>query len=143
MGRLERIFHAITFEVLAVSLSIIGLAIFTDHNIHHLSGTMIVVATIAMIWNVVFNWVFDKFVPGQKEKRTLKTRINHVLLFEAGLLFFTVPVMAFILKVGLWEAFVMDIGVTIFITIYAFVFNLTYDHLRAYIVAKRSPMLAN
>lgn len=67
MGRLERLFHAITFEVLAVSLSIIGLATFTDHNISHLSGTMIVIATIAMIWNIIFNWVFDKFVPGKKK----------------------------------------------------------------------------
>ncbi|EGU31199.1 hypothetical protein VII00023_03808 [Vibrio ichthyoenteri ATCC 700023] len=143
MSRLERLFHAITFEALAVSLSIIGLATFTDHSINHLSGTMIAVATIAMLWNVIFNWVFDKFVPGKKEKRTLMTRINHVLLFEAGLLFFTVPVMAYILNVSLWQAFIMDIGVTIFITLYAFVFNLAYDHLRAYIIAKKSPALVS
>ncbi|WP_406734878.1 PACE efflux transporter [Vibrio scophthalmi] len=142
MSRLERLFHAITFEVLAVSLSIIGLAIFTDHNVSHLSGTMIAVATIAMIWNVIFNWIFDKFVPGQKEKRSLKTRIVHVLLFEAGLLFATVPVMAYLLKVSLVEALMMDIGVTLFITLYAFVFNLAYDHIRAYIVARKTPALA-
>ena len=141
MGRLERIFHAITFEVLAVTLSIIGLATFTDHDIHQLSGTMIVIATIAMIWNVLFNWVFDKFVPGKKEKRSMMTRINHVLLFEAGLLFFTIPVMAYILKVSLWQALVMDIGVTIFITLYAFAFNLAYDHIRAYLMAKKSPLM--
>ncbi|MDO6544042.1 PACE efflux transporter [Photobacterium sanguinicancri] len=142
MGRLERLFHAITFEVIAVSLSIIGLAIFTDHNISHLSGTMIVIATIAMIWNVIFNWIFDKFVQGQKEKRSLKIRIVHVLLFEAGLLFATVPVMAYILNVSILEALAMDIGVTIFITVYAFVFNLAYDHIRAYIVARRSLAMA-
>ncbi|HAS63236.1 MAG TPA: hypothetical protein DCS35_12090 [Vibrio sp.] len=142
MSRLERLFHAITFEVLAVSLSIIGLAIFTNHDINLLSGTMIVIATIAMIWNVIFNWAFDKFVPGKKEKRSWITRVNHVLLFEAGLLFVTVPVMAYILKVGLWEALVMDIGVTIFITIYAFVFNLAYDHIRAWLVERRTPSIA-
>ncbi|GIU24099.1 PACE efflux transporter [Shewanella schlegeliana] len=142
MGRLERLFHAITFEVLAVSLSVIGLAIFTDHNVSNLSGTMIVIATIAMIWNVIFNWVFDKFVPGQKENRSLKIRIVQVLLFEAGLLFATVPVMAYILNISILEAFAMDIGVTIFITIYAFFFNLAYDHIRAYIVARRSPTMA-
>ncbi|MBW3698448.1 PACE efflux transporter [Vibrio sp. T187] len=142
MGRIERLFHAILFEVLAVSLSIVGLAIFTDHDISKLSGTMIVIATIAMVWNVIFNWIFDQFVPGKKEKRSLKTRLVHVLLFEAGLLIATVPVMAYILNVSMLEAFIMDIGVTIFITIYAFTFNLAYDHIRAYIVAKRSPALA-
>ncbi|MBA5761294.1 PACE efflux transporter [Vibrio sp. 404] len=142
MSRLERLFHAITFEVLAVSLSIIGLATFTDHNVSHLSGTMIVIATIAMIWNIIFNWVFDKFVPGKKEKRSLMTRVNHVILFEAGLLFVTVPVMAYILNVSLWEALIMDVGVTIFITIYAFVFNYAYDHIRAWIIERRAPSLA-
>lgn len=62
----ERIFHAILFEVLAVSLSIIGLAIFTDHDVTALSGTMIVVATIAMIWNFIYNWIFDQFFTGEK-----------------------------------------------------------------------------
>ncbi|GAK86464.1 hypothetical protein JCM19238_4054 [Vibrio ponticus] len=142
MSRLERVFHAVLFEVLAISLAITGLAIFTNHEVAHLSGTMIVVATIAMIWNVFFNWVFDEFVPGKKEQRSLMTRINHVVLFEAGLLFFTVPVMAYILQVSLWEALVMDIGVTIFITIYAFVFNLAYDHIRAWLVERRSPAVA-
>lgn len=127
----ERIFHAVLFEALAVSLSILGLAIFTDHEINSLSGTMIAVATIAMIWNFIFNWIFDQFFTGEKTERTLSFRIFHVILFEAGLLFTTVPVMAYLLNVGIWEAFILDIGVTIFITIYAFTFNLIYDNIRA------------
>lgn len=127
----ERIFHAVLFETLAVSLSILGLAIFTDHEINSLSGTMIAVATIAMIWNFIFNWIFDQFFTGEKTERTLSFRIFHVILFEAGLLFTTVPVMAYLLNVGIWEAFILDIGVTIFITIYAFTFNLIYDNIRA------------
>lgn len=55
MSTLERLFHSVLFEVLAVTLSIIGLAIFTDHDVNALSGTMIVVATIAMMWNYCFN----------------------------------------------------------------------------------------
>ncbi|MEZ8362606.1 chlorhexidine efflux transporter, partial [Vibrio splendidus] len=34
------------------------------------------------------------------------------------------------------EPFLMDIGVTIFITIYAFVFNLIYDHIRVFWVRR-------
>lgn len=127
----ERIFHSVLFEGLALSMSIAGLAIFTDHDIAALSGTMIVIATIAMLWNFVFNWGFDKLKPGPKEQRSLSLRVIHVIAFEIGLLIFTIPVMAVILKVGIWEAFLMDIGVTIFITIYAFTFNLVYDNVRA------------
>lgn len=137
MGTIERIFHAVLFEVLAISLSIVGLAVFTEHEVSALSGTMIVVATIAMIWNFIFNWIFDHFATEPKEKRTILLRIVHVVLFEAGLLFVTIPAMAWMLDVGLWEAFLMDVGVTIFITLYAFVFNYTYDHLRALLIKRR------
>lgn len=136
MKTTERIFHAVLFEVLAVSLSILGLAIFTSHDITALSGTMIVIATIAMIWNFIFNWIFDKFFTGEKKERTLSFRIFHVVLFEIGLLVVTIPVMAYLLNVGLLEAFMMDIGVTIFITIYAFTFNLVYDNVRATFVRR-------
>lgn len=127
----ERIFHSVLFEGLAVTLSIIGLVTFTDHDIISLSGTMIVIATIAMIWNFFFNYYFDRIITGPKEKRSLSLRVIHVISFEAGLLFFTIPAMAFILSVSLWDAFIMDLAVTIFITIYAFLFNLIYDNVRA------------
>ena len=134
MKTTERIFHSVFFEVLAVSLSILGLAIFTNHDIAALSGTMIVIATISMVWNFIFNWMFDKFFTGEKKERTISLRIFHVVLFEVGLLFATVPVMAYLLNVGLWDAFMMDISVTIFITIYAFTFNLVYDNMRSVFV---------
>ncbi|YCO01410.1 PACE efflux transporter [Vibrio sp. VNB-15] len=137
MRMLERVFHAVLFEVLAISLSIFGLAMFTDHEVSALSGTMIVVATIAMIWNFIFNWIFDRFATGAKEKRSIRLRIVHVVLFEVGLLFATIPAMAWMLEVSLWEAFVMDVGVTIFITIYAFTFNYIYDHVRAFLIQRR------
>ena len=130
----ERVFHAVLFEVLAITLSVIGLVIFTDHPVAELSGTMIVVATIAMVWNFIFNAVFDRFVTGQRELRSWRTRVLHTTLFEAGLLLFTVPTIAVILGIGIWEAFILDIGVTIFITCYALVFNFAYDHIRAAII---------
>lgn len=140
MGTLERIFQSVLFEVLAVTLSIIGLATFTDHDISALSGTMIVVATIAMIWNYCFNYCFDRIVTGEKSKRSFLLRLFHVTLFEAGLLIFTIPVMAYLLQLTLWDAFIMDLGVTIFITIYAFLFNLIYDHLRVFLLQRREMM---
>ncbi|MGR5063237.1 PACE efflux transporter [Photobacterium sp. DNB22_13_2] len=137
MSGLERVFHAVLFEVLAVSLSIGLLLLFTDHQIGALSGTMIIIATIAMVWNFAFNWVFDRFFPGNKTLRTIAMRVFHVILFELGLLMLTIPVMALILGVSLYQALLMDVGVTAFITLYAFVFNFLYDHIRAAIVKKR------
>ncbi|WP_028115792.1 PACE efflux transporter [Ferrimonas senticii] len=142
MSTFERIFHATLFELLAIALSVIGLMLFTDHPVTALSGTMVLIATIAMIWNFVFNWGFDQLVPGDRVNRNLATRIAHVLLFESGLLLITVPVMAYMLQVGWLEALLMDIGVTVLITIYAFFYNLAYDHIRAAIVRRRQPATA-
>lgn len=138
MSIIERVFHSVLFEVLAVTFSIIGLSIFTDFDVKSLSGMMIVVATIAMIWNFIFNWGFDRVITGDKEKRPLKVRVVHVSLFEVVLLFFTVPVMAYILNIGIVEALIMDLGVTVFITIYAFTYNFIYDHTRAFIIRSRA-----
>lgn len=137
MQPIERLFHAVLFEVLAISLSIVGLMVFTDHPVTKLSGTMISVATIAMVWNMVFNALFDRLIPGKREDRSFMTRIMQVIGFEGGLLLITVPLMAWMLSVGLWEAFAMDISVTLFITVYAFIFNYCYDHLRAAILRHR------
>ncbi|MBE0422125.1 PACE efflux transporter [Pseudoalteromonas nigrifaciens] len=138
MRAVERVFHSVSFEVIAVTLSIAGLAAFTEHDIAALSGTMIVIASVAMVWNYAFNWVFDLYVKGDKTKRTFSMRLFHVILFEAGLLVLTIPIMAYLLSVSLWNAFLMDLGVTIFITIYAFLFNLSYDHIRAAIIQRRA-----
>ena len=137
MSTLERIFHALLFEVLAVSLSILGLIIFTNHDPQVLSGTMIVIASIAMAWNFFFNWLFDLFFTGDKNKRTMKLRLFHVIIFELGLLILTVPVMAYILTISIVDAFMMDIVVTVFITIYAFIFNWVYDNIRAVIISRK------
>ncbi|WP_119969092.1 PACE efflux transporter [Shewanella japonica] len=137
MSTLERVFHAVLFEFLAIIGSVIGLMLFTEHELASLSGTMIAIATIAMGWNFVFNLGFDRFFTGAREKRTVKQRVIQIALFESGLLILTIPVMAYILEISLIEAFWLDISVTLFITVYAYVYNYAYDHIRASIISKR------
>ena len=137
MKPIERIFHAILFEVLAVTLAVIVLTTFTNHHVGSLSGTMIVVTTIAMMWNFIYNWFFDRICTSDKTQRSLVLRVVHTIIFQAGLLVVTIPVIAFLLEISLWEALIMDIGVTICITLYAFLYNLIYDHTRAFIVKQR------
>jgi uncharacterized membrane protein len=57
-------------------------------------------------------------------------------LFEIGLILAVVPLAAWWLDIGLWEAFVLDIGIVLFFLPYTFVFNWTYDHVRARVVAR-------
>jgi uncharacterized membrane protein len=50
-----------------------------------MGGLTIILATTAMIWNIIYNARFDRFWP-QRVKRTAKVRALHALGFECGLL---------------------------------------------------------
>lgn len=130
MSLYERIFHAILFEVIAVILTVIGLAFFTQHDTGILTGVVILISLIAMAWNMLFNWIFDRYFTASRETRGLKIRLLHTFLFEGGLLCMTLPLVAYILKISLWQAFILDLAMTIFIMIYTLIFNWIYDHLR-------------
>jgi uncharacterized membrane protein len=51
----------------------------------------------------------------------------HAIGFEGGLVIFLVPMIALTLRVALTEAFLMDIGLTVFFLVYAYIFNLIFD----------------
>lgn len=105
-------------------------------NVGAAVGTGIIMAVIAMLWNFSFNYVFDKFFTGRREARRLPLRLFHTLTFEGGLLLISVPLIAYMLKFTLWQAFWTDIGLTLLITLYALIFNWTYDLLRVRVRAR-------
>lgn len=126
----ERFLHAILFEFFAIIFTVMFTTILTNHHMVALTGLIISISIIAMVWNFIFNWAFDKIVTGERIDRKLGIRIIHSVLFEGGLLIFTIPLVMYMLNIGLWEAFMMDIGMTLFILIYSVIFNWIYDHLR-------------
>lgn len=127
----DRIRHAISFEI-------IGLSIFTPLAsfvfgipVEHVGVVGIVSATVATGWNYVYNLGFDHLMQkfrGSTQK-TLTLRIAHAMLFELGLLVVLLPFIAWYLGVTIWHALVMDIAFALFYLVYAFVFNLAYDRI--------------
>ena len=91
---------------------------------------MVLVSLTAMLWNLIFNYFLDKIFTGPREKRGVIFRALHAISFEVGLLIFTVPIIAYFLKVDWVTAFMMDFSLTVMITIYTFIFNWVYDHAR-------------
>lgn len=63
----------------------------------------------------------------ESQTRTVKRRIVHSIGFEGGLMFFLIPVVAWILKVSLFEAFILEAGILVFFLIYTFVFMWIFD----------------
>ena len=138
MSRLERVLHALLFECFAILFTVIGMSLLTSHQTSLLTGTIVSISVVAVFWNMLFNSIFDRFFTAPRETRSIGLRIFHTLAFEGGLLIFTVPLVAYMLSVDWWTAFVMDIGMTLFVVVYTFFFNLIYDHLRAWILTRKS-----
>ena len=131
----ERFFHALIFEVLAISLCAPLGAWLLGYSLAHIGLLTLMISLVAMGWNMLFNAMFDVAQRRIGFNRTLAARAVHSVIFEIGLLLAVVPLAAWWLGIGLWQAFVLDIGIALFFLPYTFFFNWTYDHFRARFVA--------
>jgi len=127
----DRIRHAISFEIIGlVIVTPLGAWLF-HMPMQDIGVVSIVSATIATLWNFVYNYLFDlvlQRISGTTQKSTLM-RVYHTILFEVGLLAVLMPFIAWYLGVSLWQAFLMDLSFALFYMVYAFVFNWAYDRL--------------
>lgn len=125
----DRIRHALLFEAIAIVL-VVPLG---GHAFEVAAFDFAVVAVastvLAMLWNYGFNLGFDHALKRWRgsPRKTLRLRVLHAVLFEAGLLVVLVPLIAWYLDLGLWRAFVIDVSLAGFYVVYAFVFNWAYD----------------
>ena len=125
----DRIRHAILFEALGLALIIpLGTLVFGLHP-SAMGAIGIGSALVATVWNYVYNLGFDHAMQrlAGHTRKSLRLRMAHAVLFEAGLLVILLPSIAWYLGIGLAEAFVMDLAIAGFYVAYAFGFNLAYD----------------
>lgn len=125
----DRIRHAVSFEVIGIILAT-PLAAFAFHLPGGDSAVIVVAsATVAMLWNYVYNLGFDHVMQRLTggTAKTTRVRVLHAILFELGLLTLMLPAIAWYLQISIWQALVMDIALALFYMGYAFVFNWAYD----------------
>ncbi|MBU9846122.1 multidrug/biocide efflux PACE transporter [Rahnella ecdela] len=126
----ERIFHAVGFETLAVLISAPAAAWALNKPVWEMGALAIMLSTTAMVWNIVYNSLFDKFWPVSRVVRTFKIRVAHALGFEGGFIMMGLPIAAMWLGIGLLDAFMLEIGFFLFFLPYTVVYNWVYDTLR-------------
>ncbi len=133
----ERCFHAGVFELLAIIICAPLLVWVMGVSLAHAGLLTLMISLIAMSWNVVFNTLFDRIERHLKLVRTMRMRVVHAVVFEAGLVVSVVPLAAWWLGISLLDAFLLDIAVILFFLPYTFLFNLGYDKLRVIVLKKR------
>lgn len=125
----DRVRHALTFEAVALAIFIPGSAALFGQPPGDMGVIGVASATIATLWNFVFNMGFDRALlrlRGSVEK-TMALRVAHTFLFEAGLVVMLIPMIAWYLEISLRAALLMDVAIVIFYLVYGFFFNIVYD----------------
>lgn len=126
---LDRIRHAILFELVGLVLMIGGGSILTGFDAHSLGVIGVVSSLVATAWNYVYNLGFDRAMLRLRGSviKTHPLRALHALLFEGGLLVLLLPFVAWMLGVSLWQAFLFDLAIAIFYIVYGYAYNWVYD----------------
>ena len=133
----ERILHAVGFEAVALAIVAPTAAWLMDKPLFQMGALAIMLSSVAMIWNIIYNAGFDRLWPRERVTRGLKLRVAHALGFEGGFILIGLPLAAWMLNVGLLQAFMVEIGFFLFFLPYTVVYNWVYDKLRDRLVGAR------
>ncbi|PIF92839.1 putative membrane protein [Acidovorax sp. 62] len=127
-GPKRRVLYVTLYELIAIAAATLGLAVLTGQGAGHSGVVAVAASAVAVVWNVVFNWAFERWEARQAVRgRGIGRRIAHAIGFEGGLVFTLVPLFAWWFNVSLWQAFVMDLALIVFFLCYTFVFNWVFD----------------
>ena len=124
----RRILQALLYEVIAIAFvgPVLGFAF--DKPQASTFGLAVVLSTIALTWNYVFNWLFERWESRQAAGgRSFARRLAHGAGFEGGLVVLLVPVMSSWLDISPAAAFLANLGLLVFFFAYAIAFTWAFD----------------
>jgi len=129
-GLKRRIVYVSSYEIIGMVISSVGLALLAGDSVEHTGPLSVMITTIAVTWNFIYNILHEKWEARQENKsRTVKRRIAHAIGFQITLVMFLIPLIAWWMDISLVAAFWLDVAFIIIIPIYTFIFNWTFDKL--------------
>lgn len=138
----ERVIHAVSFEGLATLILAPTAAWLMQRSVLEMGGLSVLLATLAMVWNLIYNAAFDRLWPVSRVVRTLKVRALHAIGFESGFILIGVTAVALILGIPVIQAFMLEIGFMLFFLPYTMAFNWAWDTLRERAMKVRQQRIA-
>ena len=127
-GLRRRVVYVTLYELIAIAAATVGLALLSGQGAGHSGVVAMVASVIAVLWNLAFNALFERWESRQAVRgRSVARRMAHAIGFEGGLALILIPLFAWWFGVTLWQALVMDIGLVVFFLCYTFAFNWGFD----------------
>lgn len=124
----RRVLQALLYEVFAIAFVGPVLAWAFDEPPSSTLLLAVVLSSIALCWNYVYNAMFEKWESRQLVKgRSFARRVAHGAGFEGGLTVLLVPVMAYWLGTSFLTAFLTNLGLLAFFFVYAMGFTWAFD----------------
>lgn len=128
--RLRRVIYATSFEAGGIALSTALLLVMAKTTGPSSFAFSVLASTVAMIWNLIFNALFERWESRQPARgRSLSRRIAHALLFEAGLLTALLPLTAWWFAVPLLTALAYEAALIAAFLLYTYLFTWAFDRL--------------
>jgi len=124
----RRVVQALLYETGAILLTSPIIKLAFDASVSSSIGLAVVMSTIALAWNYVFNAIFERWESRQIVKgRSIWRRLAHGIGFEGGLVTMLVPLMAYWLNISLLNAFYAEMGILAVFFVYAVAFTWAFD----------------
>jgi uncharacterized membrane protein len=124
----RRVLQALLYEAIAIAVVGPVLSLAFDKSPTSTFGLAVVLSTMALTWNYVFNWIFERWEARQSVRgRSLARRLAHGAGFEGGLVIILLPVMSLWLDISLTAALLANLGLLAFFFFYAIAFTWCFD----------------
>lgn len=125
----DRVRYVTLYELLGFAVVIPFGAMATGSGMLEMTGLSIATATLATLWNMIYNYLYDLGVMRLygSTKKTQRMRIVHTLLFQVSLLSVTSPTVMLILSTSFSSALAVAASMTGFYLVYNYLFAWAYD----------------
>lgn len=125
---LRRIGFVVGYEALSVLFTVVVLSALLGHSGGESTFLAILLSTVATGWNYIWNTIFEAIERRFGVKgRGAGARAVHAVGYEGGVLVFTIPLVAFMLGIGLLEAVMIEGGLLVFFLVFTVVYTWAFD----------------
>lgn len=129
-GIKRKIVYVAAFEVIGLSISTLWLSWLSGSPANSTGPLALMITTIAVIWNLIYNTVFEAWERRQPSPaRTVLRRIVHAFGFQLTLVVYLIPLIGWWMGISLWQAFLLDFALMLIIPLYSFVFTWVFDRI--------------
>lgn len=130
----ERAIQTVSYEACGLLIVIPYYSMLFGATSGHSFLLLACVSGVVLIWAPLHNTLFDMLdlhsFGRLASNRPHKWRIVHATSLELSSIVLTLPVIMAIAGHGIWQALAVNVSLTLFYTIYGYVFHFVYDHLR-------------